>query len=221
MDTMMMTPLVCLVLGFLNPDVDATIELPAVLTSVNEEEFTFTFDPAASSDELSLSLMQDEAPGQAFGLAGSTYWLANIAGASSFKDNHHVRGGIGISHFLADDFSIDFELNLGYFPQEGDDALGGNFNILLRWHFWHDESRSWTVYFDGGAGMLLTSDDVPFDGSSFNFTPQFGIGASFDLGDDTRLYFGGRWFHVSNARLYDANPGADYAMLYVMLGWPF
>jgi hypothetical protein len=213
----MITPILCSVLGFFNPGE------AAIATGLTQDsgEFTFHFDPAVATDDVSLALIQDEPASVPFGLAGSASWLVNVAGASTFRDDHMVRGGIGISYFIADDFSVDFEFDLAYFPQEGDDAVGGNFNLLLRWHFLHDETRSWTVYLDGGAGMLWTTDNVPSIGSSFNFTPQFGAGASFDLGNDKRLYVGGRWFHVSNARLYDENPGRDYGMLYVMFGWPF
>jgi lipid A 3-O-deacylase len=156
-----------------------------------------------------------------FSMEGSTHWTANLGGGSDFEDDDFFKGGIGISHFIADDFSVDLELNAMHFTQAGTDATGANLNLLFRWHFLHDEARLWTIYADGGAGMLFTTDDVPAGGSSFNFTPQAGGGVSFDLGEDVRLYLGARWHHVSNARLYDSNPGRDYAMGYAMISWPF
>ena len=77
------------------------------------------------------------------------------------------------------------------------------------------------MYVDAGAGLLYTSSDVPDHGSSFNFTPQAGIGFTFDIGQNNRLMIGGRWFHVSNANIYDENPGLDSAMLYVGINMPF
>jgi lipid A 3-O-deacylase len=179
----------------------------------------YSYAPADASPS-NLGAMQDGTPHR-FGIAGDTYWILNLAGGSDFSRDHLARVGGGISHFMADDISIDLDLNLINFWQEGEDAIGGNLNLLLRWHFLHDEARSWSVYADGGAGLLWTHESVPHNGSRFNFTPQFGLGASFAVCDDKRLFVGGRWFHVSNARLYDNNPGRDFGLFYVMLGWPF
>lgn len=167
-----------------------------------------------------LTLLQEEEPSP-FGMAGSAYWLAMAAAGSDLESDHFGRAGMGVSYFMADDLSIDVELNFGYYRSTGGDALGANFNLLFRWHFWRADDRRWTVYIDGGAGMLLTTDEVPRDGSHFNFTPQAGLGVSWDIGDNRRLFLGARWHHISNARLYDNNPGQDHGMLYVMLGWPF
>jgi lipid A 3-O-deacylase len=189
---------------------------------LSDAEFTFNLDPALDDSQPALTLLQDneQAPSY-FGQADAAYWLAMAAVGSDLEADHFARAGMGVSYFMADDISIDFELNLGYYRSSSGNAMGGNFNILLRWHFWRAEDRRWTVYIDAGAGMLLTTDEVPGGGSKFNFTPQAGVGASWDIGDNRRLFVGARWHHVSNARIYDNNPGQDHGMLYVMLGWPF
>lgn len=212
----MITFIVC---SALTASAAAEVVLPSCDVS-RHAEFTFQLDPVAHESEPALTLVQDEAPAY-FGQAGTAYWLAMAAAASDVESDYFGRAGLGLSYFMADDISIDFELNFGYYRSTGGDALGGNFNILLRWHFWRAEDRRWTVYIDGGAGVLATTDEVPRGGSDFNFTPQAGLGASWDIGDNRRLFVGARWHHISNARIYDNNPGQDHGMLYVMLGWPF
>jgi hypothetical protein len=70
----------------------------------------------------------------------------------------------------------------------------------------------------------VSTDDVPNDGTSFNFTPRLGVGFTRQLTDSgIRLEGGLRWAHISNARITgDAdNPARDSAMLYVGLIFPF
>jgi hypothetical protein len=62
---------------------------------------------------------------------------------------------------------------------------------------------------------------VPFDGSQFNFTPQAGLGATMDIGQNRRWLIGVRWFHISNASLYANNPGRNNIMVYTGLSLPF
>lgn len=156
-----------------------------------------------------------------FGTAGSTYWILNAGLGSDVHSNYLLRTGIGISHFVADDVSLDAELNEMFIAQRGDNAVAINVNLLIRWHIWHDRDYRWTIYADGGAGLALASAKVPADGSQFDFTPQLGMGASFDIGNDRRIYSGVRWHHFSNANLFENNPGRDSLMLYAMLSFPF
>lgn len=156
-----------------------------------------------------------------FGSAQSWRLYVHGGGAVDVKtsDNALARAGIGFEHFIADDLSLNFEFTGLYVDQEGDDAVGGSFALLFRWHFISEET--WSMYFDGGAGMLGTSSDVPDHGSSFNFTPQAGFGFTFDVGGDNRLMTGLRWYHISNANIYEENPGRDHICLYAGLSIPF
>lgn len=188
----------------------------------------FAFEPA--QPEVRLALWGDgaqsagdniESATPPFGQADSVWWIVNATGGSDFMHDQFGRFGGGVSYFIAADISLDFEFNFMYFHERDGEAYAGNFNLITRWHFLHDESRSWTMYGDVGAGILWASRDVPENGSRFNFTPQAGMGLSFDIGNDVRLYIGARWHHVSNARLYENNPGREYGMIYTMLSWPF
>lgn len=178
-------------------------------------------EAAAGQTETHPSLDEAPRPHPAFGAAESRRWMVHGALASNFDDTDHGLAGAGLSFFLADDFSVDFEANALYFDQAGNNAAAGHLNVLLRWHMFHDEPRTWTMYAETGVGLLFATDDVPEDGSRFNFTPQLGAGFSFDVGSDTRLFTGLRWFHISNANLYEQNPGRDAYMLYAGLSWPF
>lgn len=126
--------------------------------------------------------------------------------------------GAGISEFLFNRHSINLELNTIYFDQPGENAFGLNLALLMRWHFAKQEN--WSLYIDGGAGVMGTTNDVPRRAAGFNFTPQVGGGASIKLNDDQNLLFGLRWHHISHADLFNANPGRDSILGYVRLDIP-
>ncbi|GAB4131453.1 MAG: hypothetical protein Fur0046_00450 [Cyanobacteria bacterium J069] len=168
---------------------------------------------------------QDEqATPERFGAVGQTYWYVQAGPAISYDrddDGFAAFGlaGVGITDFFANGHSINLELNKLKIIQPGDDAVGLNLGLLLRWHFVREET--WSLYVDGGAGFLVTSEDTPANGGSqFNFTPQVGGGATFRLQDQEQLMVGLRWHHISNAELYPPNPGRDSILLYVGYLWP-
>lgn len=156
-----------------------------------------------------------------FGSVGGRYFFVSGGVGSDFGQDHLVRGGVGWSEFIARDFSLDLEINLLYFSQPGEDAVGANVNMLLRWHFLTNQRRTWSLYADAGAGLMLTTADVPPEGSSFDFTPQLGFGMSFHVESDRRLLLGTRWHHVSNANTFEDNPGTDSVLVYAMLAFPY
>lgn len=153
-----------------------------------------------------------------FGHRGDDRWYINV-GAATTLDNDEARrlvlAGAGLSHFFLNGHSINLELNGLAFDQTGDDAVGLNLNAMLRWHL--HRADNWSVYVDGGAGLLGTTNEVPAAGSQLNFTPQVGAGATIRLKDEERLMVGLRWHHISNADLYPPNPGRD--SLYGYVGW--
>ena len=156
-----------------------------------------------------------------FGQEGSRRWDIHGGYGVDVKtsDNQLAVLGVGYSYFFAKDISLTLELNAMYLDQNGGDAGAGNFNVLFRWHMISEDT--WSLYFEGGAGLFLASEHVPINGSSFNFTPQAGVGLTFDIGDDRRLMTGVRWHHISNASLYSTNPGRDSIMGYVGVSFGF
>lgn len=156
-----------------------------------------------------------------FGRDGSRYWM--IRGAVGTDDDSDTMAlfGAGLQYFIADDVSLNFELNAAGFNQDGEDPFGVNLGLILRWHFYVSDDRSFSIYGEGGAGLLVTTEDIPDGASEFNFTPQLGGGVSFDAFENARMDVGLRWFHVSNANLYEFNPGRDHAIIYAELCFPF
>ncbi|QYU71035.1 acyloxyacyl hydrolase [Leptolyngbya sp. 15MV] len=147
--------------------------------------------------------------------------------AHNFASDNDLNFRVAYSRFIgADpDQPVEFfaELNLWSFLQKGDDALGINPAFGLRWHFFNGPRWSW--FADAGIGLLFSTGNVPDDGTSFNFTPRFGLGATWQMSPSApdRLQIGLRWHHVSNARINGdvRNPARDSLMIYAGVMLPF
>lgn len=162
-----------------------------------------------------------------FGAKGSWRWYlqSGYAFQLTATENQFVLAGGGVSYFIVDNLSLQCELNGMYFSQNGPDAFGLNFALLTRWHFLVEDR--WTMYADVGIGILGTTARVPGPdageprgGGYFGFTPQAGIGFSFEVAQDARLLVGTRWYHVSNARTQASNPPRDSLYIYAGLSFP-
>ncbi len=159
--------------------------------------------------------------------AGSWRWHLQANAISDLDDINMFGGYWGVSYFFADDVNLDMQIGGLYIDQDdpGDNTGAINATLLLRWHFLMDDDRAWSVFAEGGAGVMLSGEDVPWDGNDSNFTPQLGIGASFAMNKerDVWLRTGLRWHHVSHSNLAgsDKNPGIDAALIYVGLDFPF
>ena len=158
-----------------------------------------------------------------FGTKGQKHWYVQGAAATTLDreeafPQRFALAGAGLSKFLFDGHSINLELNTIYFSQPDDDALGLNLALLMRWHFLR--KSNWSLFIDGGAGVMGTTSDVPSKGASFNFTPQAGAGVNIKLKEQRRLMLGLRWHHISHADLFGANPGRDSIMGYIGLQFP-
>lgn len=182
--------------------------------------------PTPTSDTTSaarVDLSQD-AP-KPFASAGSHWGSVGLGITPSFAgDSFGFNGTFSYSYFLIDGVEIAGELGTWYYAQDGDDAFGVNPCAVLRWHFWRADDLKTTVYADTGIGFMVSNDDIPFDGTSFNFTPRMGVGFTRQLTDSGwRLQGGLRWNHVSNARILSDsnNPSRDGPLLYVNFIFPF
>ncbi len=138
---------------------------------------------------------------------------------------HSFTGALG--YHLFDNFSINFGLTAHRVLQPtevefgSDDTFAGEFAALLRWHFF--TRGDFSLFVDGGSGVFYADDNVPGEGTRFNFTPQGGLGVTYRFADRWHLIAGGRWFHVSNAGIQgpDRHPGSNAAMGYVGVMWEF
>ena len=144
--------------------------------------------------------------------------------ADDLNDTTTASGALGVSWFLYDSFEAGVELGAWHFNQPGDNAGALSISGMARWHFLVDDDRDWTLFLDGGMGLLYADPSVPGDGSQFNFLPRLGAGATYRLTHDgARLEAGIAWQHVSNARIFgdQDNPGLDSVRLFVGLIFPF
>ncbi|MCC5786114.1 MAG: acyloxyacyl hydrolase [Phycisphaerales bacterium] len=159
-----------------------------------------------------------------FGTAGKTWWSAGGAVATTFGDETDYQIHGAFHHFLIDDLEVIGELALWYADQKGPNTYGVNPQLGLRWHFWHDEPRDWTVFAELGLGALWTEKNVPAGGTSLNFTPRGGLGFTRRIGNGpARFVAGVRHHHISNARIEGEanNPARDMPLVHFAFMFPF
>ena len=89
--------------------------------------------------------------------------------------------------------------------------------LLLKWNFSTDKSA--LPYFEFGAGMLVSSDDVPEKTSTFNFTPQAGFGLHVLTRNNQAVTFTVKYMHISNGGLRSPNPGLNSIQFFVGYNW--
>jgi hypothetical protein len=182
--------------------------------------------PAAEPLALRLALQPEPQPATAeppadapptrpaFGIEGTQWFTFGTGIGRGFRESTDTNINAAWSRFLADDIEFAAELDLWNFDQDGPNAYGINPNMIFRWHVVN--TGKWTVYADAGIGVLLASDSVPDGGSNVDFMPRAGGGVTYGLTEDTRLQFGLRWHHVSNARITgdESNPARDGPLIY-------
>ena len=155
-----------------------------------------------------------------FGAKGQTRWFLQAGAATEGDGESFGLAGGGVSYFFARGHSVNLALNGLVFDLPDKDPVGVNLDLLVRSHWIRGEN--WSLYIDGGAGIIVTSSRVPNEGSSFNFTPQIGLGTSINVNKekDQRLLLGIRYHHISNANTFESNPGLDTYMGYVGMTFP-
>ena len=90
--------------------------------------------------------------------------------------------------------------------------------LLLKWNFTSAHHR-WIPYFETGAGMLFTTDDVPEQTFPFNFTPQAGFGVHILTGQKQAFTVAFKYMHISNGGLDRPNPGINSIQALVGYHW--
>ena len=179
-------------------------------------EYQVALQPTEDTDEQELV----EAP-STWGTKDTWRWSIQGGYAEDVKDSSNTISIIGaeFDYFLEEDLSLDLGFNGLDIDQDGPSVGGLNFTLQLRWHFINNDN--WSMFMEGGAGLLRTSQKVPSSGSRFNFTPQAGLGFTFDIGHQNRWLVGVKWHHISNANIYETNPGRDSIMVWTGISFPF
>src|SRR5262249_39425372 len=97
-------------------------------------------------------------------------------------------------------------------------SIGGGADLLLRYHFLTGET--WSLYVDGGAGLVYSGKSQPRGETNLTFNPEGGVGGPFRLTDRVSFMGGCRWYHLSNGKVWghsNSNPGFDGLMGYAGL----
>ncbi|MBI2820427.1 MAG: acyloxyacyl hydrolase [Acidobacteria bacterium] len=97
-------------------------------------------------------------------------------------------------------------------------VYGAGMNPFL-WQYNFTSHESLVPYLQMGGGLLLTTRDFPAGTSSFNFTPQGGIGVYWFARPHRAVSFGVRYHHISNAGISKPNPGHNALYFYTGLSW--
>jgi len=157
-----------------------------------------------------------------YGSPGTDWLRVGFAYADNLTTASEFNAHVEWSSFLVEDFELGVEVGFWYHDQPGDDALSINPELVLRWHFVNEDI--WTIYLEGGLGVLVSTDLVPDEGTGFNFTPRAGIGFTrlIDPESRCRLEGGVRWHHISNARINGdvRNPSRDSILFFANLVIP-
>lgn len=185
----------------------------------------FSLAPGAMLQDAASDDMSTPPPTEAvevrrkFGDAGMVTF--NVFGdfATDFDDAYLGGVQLGISWFFIDGLSLDVQLEQYGISQDGPNAYAIGPALLFRWHFLSYET--WSLYADAGCGFIYATENVPSNGSRFNFTPRIGVGASIGLTDSARILTGVRWLHISNANTSTPNPGFDSVEIYAGLSFAF
>jgi len=158
--------------------------------------------------------------GRPYASEGSTAWWFEGSLATNFDEGTALMGGVGVEWYPVNGFAIGLRGDaIGVSLKDTDRTFGVGATILLRWHVLNRDR--WSLYFDGGCGVAWFTDPVPAGAAQLDFTPELGIGCSFEIRENVRLLTGLRWFHVSNGQTARRNPGVDMLSAYLGVTMPF
>lgn len=199
----------------------------ALLSMLPHRASAETVMPSFSLTQAAMSTVADapEKPAaRPFGSAG-TSWLtvgAGVAfGATEGESATDANASLAWNYFLINDVEFSLEGAGWYFSQPGEDQGGGSASLAFRWHFVN--KQKWSLFAEIGVGVLAATGEVPSGGTSVDFLPRAGVGATFELSPGgARLQTGVRWHHISNARFQgdSNNPSRDGVMIFAGVMFP-
>ena len=145
------------------------------------------------------------------GARGGSFWAAQLRWGKVLTAPH----GPGP---LRGTLEYAFEIVPAMVLHQNGAVYGGGFNPFF-WQYNFTSHRRVVPYLQVGGGMLWTSRDFPAGTSSFNFTPQGGVGAYWVRTERSAIGFGVRYHHISNAGITKPNPGHNALYLYGGFSW--
>jgi lipid A 3-O-deacylase len=143
--------------------------------------------------------------GTGFGKRSSTQFLYGQFRVGKVLTADHGSG------WMRGNFEGAFDLTpIFIVMQPPQNAYGGGFSpVVLKWNF--TSGRRMVPFAELTGGALWTTQDVPFGTNNFNFSPQGGFGIHFLRGADKKqaVTLVGKFMHISNASIADANSGIN------------
>ncbi len=97
--------------------------------------------------------------------------------------------------------------------------LSGGIAALLKYNFY--TGTRLMPFLEGGAGLMVSTDRLGGQGSSFNFTPQGGAGFHYFLNREWAFTFAYRFWHASNGGSAVPNRGVNVSTFFVGLAYFF
>ena len=176
--------------------------------------------PTTSETELMNLSPATPRTGLPYATQGSVACWFEFGAGSNFDEGWMVMGGVGVEWYPVDGFALGFRVDgVGIELKDTPTTGGGGGALLLRWHVYRQET--WSIYLDGGCGLVYFSQEVPSGASRLDFSPQIGAGVTCAVAEDVRLMAGLRWYHLSNAQTNSTNPGVDMLEAYVGVTFGF
>jgi hypothetical protein len=122
---------------------------------------------------------------------------------------------------IVDHLTFGPEIQGYYVDQPGENAVAAGAGVVGRWHFL--TYKEFSVFVDGGGGVVYADPEVPEFGTHFNFTGKGGFGMTWRIRDEVQLIGGVRYFHLSNGNIHgrDQNPSFDGVQFYGGVEWRF
>ena len=166
-----------------------------------------------------------EQPIYAMSFADDRKWdvevLSTVIG--DVTNRHVVMGGAttGIGYYVFNNLAVTLDLSSYGFNEGHDSGAAGGVTLGLRHHIFNVDKAS--VFLDVSGGVIMSDPEVPYHGTHFNDTFEFGPGVAYPLNRTLYAIGGVRFFHLSNANRDgdDRNPSVNAIQGVLGLMWRF
>ena len=108
--------------------------------------------------------------------------------------------GVGVSyqHFVSDRFAVWGRVGYRWFDQSDGSVHAGEFEAGTRWLLFEIGRAAFSI--DGGGGGMVGDVSVPEAGTHLNWVFGFGPTVEIRMDENTTIFFGYQWRHLSNGR---------------------
>lgn len=131
---------------------------------------------------------------------------------------HLVGASVGVTRQLSPAWNVSVETHLLHVNQMPEvDAFLPAATLVFRWRPYRTGTTS--LFVEGGGGVSYASNEIPDNGTRFNYVSQTGVGMTRALNARIDLVGGLRWLHVSNNSLVSHSRNPDIQAVGLYLGW--